>query len=256
LAIIGQAHRSDEAADPQLDVVASSAPLRAHALTGARGGASHGLCWHRPAQEGKPDLHPLRGWPVERMPDPHRAPAVRRGTGRPAAGGESCSRRRRRPSGWPGPRRGWATRSWSPTRTSRRCTSRGPGRSRPIGGMPGRWPRPACSGRTARRIGSRRRRGMCGDAWRRDAVVRTRTRYIALIRALLRRHGWRVPTGSAETFSRRVMALRLPGRLLHRQSALGGARPDRPRPRALGLARLARPARIRVSSGTRAPEPP
>jgi hypothetical protein len=40
------------------------------------------------------------------------------------------------------------------------------------------------------------------------------------------------------------------------------ARPDRPRPRAhsasraLGLARLARPARIRVSSGPRAPEPP
>ena len=48
----------------------------------------------------------------------------------------------------------------------------------------------------------------------RDALVRTRTRYIALIRALLRRHGWRVPTGSAETFSRRVMALSLPGRLL------------------------------------------
>jgi transposase len=48
----------------------------------------------------------------------------------------------------------------------------------------------------------------------RDALVRTRTRYLALIRALLRRHGWRVPTGSAETFSRRVMALRLPGRLL------------------------------------------
>jgi transposase len=40
----------------------------------------------------------------------------------------------------------------------------------------------------------------------RDALVRTRTRYISLIRALLRRHGWRVPMGSAETFSRRVMA--------------------------------------------------
>jgi transposase len=35
-----------------------------------------------------------------------------------------------------------------------------------------------------------------------------------LIRALLRRHGWQVPTGSAETFSRRVVALPLPGRLL------------------------------------------
>jgi transposase len=48
----------------------------------------------------------------------------------------------------------------------------------------------------------------------RDALVRTRTGYIALIRALLRQHGWRVPTGSAETFSRRVVALPLPGRLL------------------------------------------
>ncbi len=48
----------------------------------------------------------------------------------------------------------------------------------------------------------------------RDAVVRTRTGYIALTRALLRRHGWRVPTGSAETLSRRVMALSPPGRLL------------------------------------------
>jgi transposase len=48
----------------------------------------------------------------------------------------------------------------------------------------------------------------------REALVRTRTRYIALTRALLRRHGWRVPTGSAETFSRRVVALPLPGRLL------------------------------------------
>ena len=47
----------------------------------------------------------------------------------------------------------------------------------------------------------------------RDALVRTRTGYIAVTRALLRRHGWRVPPGSAETFSRRVMALSLPGRL-------------------------------------------
>src|SRR5262245_16403863 len=38
--------------------------------------------------------------------------------------------------------------------------------------------------------------------------------YIAVIRALLRQHGWRVPTGSAEGFMRRVLALSLPGRLL------------------------------------------
>jgi len=48
----------------------------------------------------------------------------------------------------------------------------------------------------------------------REASVRTRPGYIALIRALLRQHGWRVPTGSAEGFSRRVVALPLPGRLL------------------------------------------
>jgi len=48
----------------------------------------------------------------------------------------------------------------------------------------------------------------------RDAVVRTRTRYISLIRALLRQHGYRVPSGSAETFGDRVQRLPLPGRLL------------------------------------------
>jgi len=48
----------------------------------------------------------------------------------------------------------------------------------------------------------------------RDALVRTRTRYISLIRALLRQHGYRVPSGSAEHFSQRVQRLPLPGRLL------------------------------------------
>ncbi len=47
----------------------------------------------------------------------------------------------------------------------------------------------------------------------RDALVRTRTRYIALIRSRLRQEGWRVPTGTAEAFGRRVLALPLPGRL-------------------------------------------
>jgi transposase len=47
----------------------------------------------------------------------------------------------------------------------------------------------------------------------RDALVRTRTRYISLIRALLRQHGYRVPSGSAERFIHRVQALPLPGRL-------------------------------------------
>jgi transposase len=48
----------------------------------------------------------------------------------------------------------------------------------------------------------------------RDALVRARTRYISLIRALLRQHGYRVPSGSAEGVLHRVRALPLPGRLL------------------------------------------
>lgn len=48
----------------------------------------------------------------------------------------------------------------------------------------------------------------------RDALVRTRTRYISVIRALLRQQGYRVPSGSAEHFIQRVQGLPLPGRLL------------------------------------------
>jgi transposase len=48
----------------------------------------------------------------------------------------------------------------------------------------------------------------------RDALVRTRTRYISLIRPLLRQQGYRVPSGSAEGFVHRASALALPGRLL------------------------------------------
>ena len=48
----------------------------------------------------------------------------------------------------------------------------------------------------------------------RDALVRTRTRSISLIRALLRPHGYRVPSGSAEGFLSRVRTLPLPGPLL------------------------------------------
>jgi transposase len=47
----------------------------------------------------------------------------------------------------------------------------------------------------------------------RDALVRTRTRYISVIRALLRQQGYRVPSGSAAHFSDRVQALPLPGRV-------------------------------------------
>jgi transposase len=48
----------------------------------------------------------------------------------------------------------------------------------------------------------------------RDALVRPRSRSIALSRALLRQHGYVVPSGGAEAFARRVMTLGVPGRLL------------------------------------------
>jgi transposase len=47
----------------------------------------------------------------------------------------------------------------------------------------------------------------------RDALVHTRTRYISVIRALLRQHGYGVPSGSADRFIDRVRGLPLPGRL-------------------------------------------
>src|SRR5262245_12690920 len=43
----------------------------------------------------------------------------------------------------------------------------------------------------------------------REALVRTRTRYISVIRAVLRRDGVRVPSGGAATFGPRVQALAL-----------------------------------------------
>ncbi len=48
----------------------------------------------------------------------------------------------------------------------------------------------------------------------RDALVRTRTRDISVIRALLRQPGYPVPSGSAEGFIQRVRTLPLPGRLV------------------------------------------
>jgi transposase len=57
----------------------------------------------------------------------------------------------------------------------------------------------------------------------RDALVRTRTQYISLIRALLRQQGYRVPSGSAEAFVARVRTVALPGPLV--TTGLAGSRP-------------------------------
>jgi transposase len=44
----------------------------------------------------------------------------------------------------------------------------------------------------------------------REALVRTRTRYLSVIRALLRREGIRVPSGGAAAFGRRLAAVPVP----------------------------------------------
>ncbi len=81
--------------------------------------------------------------------------------------------------------------------------------------MPGPWPRRACSVPTAPTIASPIPNATCGAAWVvRDAPVQTRTRYISVVRALLRQHGYRMPSGSAEGFVDRFRGLSLPGRSL------------------------------------------
>jgi len=69
----------------------------------------------------------------------------------------------------------------------------------------------------------------------RDALVQTRTRYISIIRALLRQHGYCVPSGSAENFVHRVQGPPPAGPLaLGRRTA---ARPHAPPQRAAHVLR-------------------
>jgi transposase len=48
----------------------------------------------------------------------------------------------------------------------------------------------------------------------REALVRTRTQYVSLVRALLRQQGLRVGTGTPERLAERIGELELPGRIL------------------------------------------
>lgn len=69
------------------------------------------------------------------------------------------------------------------------------------------------------RLGAYRRAHRISDQQRhvravlsaREALVRTRVRYVSLVRALLKRQGYRVRSGHATTFIRRVEELELPG---------------------------------------------
>jgi transposase len=54
----------------------------------------------------------------------------------------------------------------------------------------------------------------------RDALVGSRTKYISLVRALVRQEGYRVASGSARTFATRVQAQALPAVVQHRIAPL------------------------------------
>lgn len=56
----------------------------------------------------------------------------------------------------------------------------------------------------------------------RDAIVRTRTRYVVLTRSLLKREGIRVPSGSAATFPSRWERIELPPHLREETAPLVG----------------------------------
>jgi transposase len=70
----------------------------------------------------------------------------------------------------------------------------------------------ACRGGIYRAVHrtSEPQRRMRGHLAVREALVRTRTRYISLVRALLRRDGWRIRSGKPTSFGARVRELPLP----------------------------------------------
>ena len=172
-------------------------------------GASHGPYWHRRAQDGKPALHPGRGRPAERA-------AIRTTAERFAA--VLGDRPRARILLEASTESEWVARcleglghevivadpNFAPmyaARSRKIQTDRRDARALAEACRLGAY-------RPAHRL-SDVQRHVRGRLTVRDALVRTRTGYISVIRALLRQHGWRVPSGSAEgtPFMRRRASL-------------------------------------------------
>ncbi|MEW6747931.1 MAG: transposase [Planctomycetota bacterium] len=65
--------------------------------------------------------------------------------------------------------------------------------------------------RPVHRVSEEQRR-VRGQLAVRDGLVRARTRWISLLRSLLRSEGYRVPSGSSSGFVHRVAVMELPGR--------------------------------------------
>src|SRR6059036_241285 len=125
-------------------------------------------------------------------------------------GRRSCSRRVRRASGSRGTWSRSATTCWSPIRITRRCMPRAPGAPKPIGAMRGTLMDACQTGayRLAHRL-SDPRRHVRAELAVRDALVRTRTRYVALAKTLVRRDGLRVASSESHLVAQRIGALSL-----------------------------------------------
>lgn len=91
--------------------------------------------------------------------------------------------------------------------------------------MPARSPRHARLGayHRAHRLSPARRHARSELAVR-DALVRTRTRYVALVKALVRREGLRLPTGQSEHTVAKLAALPLAPSVLAKLAPLVASR--------------------------------
>ncbi len=117
-------------------------------------------------------------------------------------------------NGWPGVWRLSGTRWWWQIPTSLPCTPRVVGVRRRTSATLGHWRKPANSARISRpHRTSDARRHLRAQLAVREALVRTRARYISLMRALVRREGFRVGSGGAEAFPTRMEVLELPEHL-------------------------------------------
>ena len=175
-------------------------------------GASHGSYRHRRPQAGTPDRHPGGGGELS---EPRLRPAPERFAevlgDRPRA--RSLREASTESEGGARGREGWgpevivADPTFAPLDAARSRKIKPDRRD-------ARALAEACRGgadRPAHRLSDAQRHGR-GRLTVRDARVRTRTGYVSVVRALLRQHGWRGPTGSAAGFIRRVLALPRPGR--------------------------------------------
>ena len=171
-----------------------------HAVNAAERRGQHGPYWHRRPQEGKPNLHPRRGGRARTEPERFAIVLGSRSRARILLEASTDSEWVARCLEALGQEVIVADPNFAPmyaARTRRVKTDRRDARALAEACLLGAY-------RPAHRL-SDTQRHVRGRLLVRDALVRTHTRSISLIRALLRQHGYRVPSGSAKAFPRRVL---------------------------------------------------